>query len=67
MKPLLSECRTDVSGSLATSSVGEFFQISDGQVVRMRSERSLMDTAQLTEERIVELAHGRSTRAKVVA
>jgi hypothetical protein len=33
----------------------------------MRSERSLMDTAQLTEERIVELAHGRSTRAKVVA
>jgi DNA helicase HerA-like ATPase len=67
MKPLLSECRTDVSGSLATSSVGEFFQISDGQVVRMRSERSLMDTAQLTEERILELAHGRSTRAKVVA
>jgi energy-coupling factor transporter ATP-binding protein EcfA2 len=67
MKPLLSECRTDVSGSLATSSVGEFFQISDGQVVRMRSERSLIDTVQLTEERILELARAPATRAKVVA
>jgi energy-coupling factor transporter ATP-binding protein EcfA2 len=67
MKPLLSECRTDVSSALATSSVGEFFQISDGQVVRMRSERSLMDTVQLTEERIVELARGMGPRARVVA
>lgn len=31
MKSLLSECRTDVSGLLASSSVGEFFQISDGR------------------------------------
>jgi hypothetical protein len=56
MKPLLAECRTDVSGSLATSGVGEFFQISDGQVTRIRSERSLMDTVQLTEDRILALA-----------
>jgi hypothetical protein len=56
MKPLLSECRTDVSASLATASIGEFFQISDGQVARIRSERSLMDTVQLPEERILSLA-----------
>jgi hypothetical protein len=56
MKPLLSECRTDVSGSLATASVGEFFQVSDGNVVRMRSERALMDTVQLAEDRILSLA-----------
>ncbi|HKP59556.1 MAG TPA: DUF87 domain-containing protein, partial [Polyangiales bacterium] len=56
MKPLLSECRIDISGALATQSTGEFFQISGGNSVRIRSERSLMNTTQLTEDRIVELA-----------
>jgi hypothetical protein len=67
MKPLLSECRTDVSASLATSSLGEFFQVSDGQVLRMRSQRSLMDTTQLNEERILSLACAQLPAAKVVA
>jgi hypothetical protein len=58
MKPLLSECRTDVSGSLATASVGEFFQVTDGNVVRMRTDRSIMDTVQQSEDRILELAAG---------
>jgi Cdc6-like AAA superfamily ATPase len=61
MKPLLSECRIDISSSLATSSTGEFFQISQGNAVRIRADRSLMDTVQLTEERILELA--RAARA----
>jgi hypothetical protein len=56
MKPLLSECRTDVSGSLATAGTGEFYQVSDGQVARIRSDRSMMDTTQLSEDRILELA-----------
>ena len=67
MKPLLSECRTDVSASLATSSLGEFFQVSDGQVLRMRSQRSLIDTTQLNEERIINLAHNQLAASKVVA
>jgi hypothetical protein len=67
MKPLLADCRTDVSGSLATSSTGEFFQISEGQVTRMRSDRSLMDTVQLTEERILELAQSQAPRVKVAS
>jgi hypothetical protein len=67
MKPLLSECRTDVSASLATSSLGEFFQVSDGQVLRMRSQRSLMETTQLNEERILSLARGQIAETKVVA
>jgi Cdc6-like AAA superfamily ATPase len=61
MRPLLSECRVDISSSLATSSTGEFFQISQGNAVRIRADRSLMDTVQLTEERILELA--RTARA----
>ena len=67
MKPLLSECRTDVSASLATSSVGEFFQICDGHVTRVRSDRSLMDTTQLTEDRILELARSQRARGQAVA
>ena len=67
MKPLLSECRTDVSASLATSSLGEFFQVSDGQVLRMRSQRALMETTQLNEERILSLAHAQVPEAKGVA
>jgi hypothetical protein len=67
MKPLLSECRTDVSASLATSSVGEFFQICDGHVTRVRSDRSLMDTTQLTEDRILELAASQRARGREVA
>ncbi len=56
MKPLLSECRTDVSGSLATAGTGEFYQVSDGHVARIRSDRSIMDTTQLSEDRILQLA-----------
>jgi hypothetical protein len=56
MKPLLSECRSDISGQLATAGIGEFFQVCDGQALRMRSERSLMETQQLSEERILALA-----------
>jgi hypothetical protein len=56
MRPLLSECRTDVSSALATASVGEFFQVADGHALRMRTERSLVDTVQLAEERILQLA-----------
>lgn len=56
MKPLLAECRTDVSGALATSGVGEFYQVHDGQAVRIRAERSLMATVQLPEDRILQLA-----------
>jgi len=67
MKPLLSDCRIDVSGSLATSGTGEFFQISEGHSVRIRSDRSLTDTVQLTEERILALAQALLERVRVVA
>jgi Helicase HerA, central domain len=56
MKPLLSECRTDVSGSLANAATGEFFQVHDGAATRLRGQRSLIDTQQLSEARISELA-----------
>jgi GTPase SAR1 family protein len=56
MKPLLAECRTDFSAQLANAGVGEFFQVSDGHVQRVRGERSLLETQQLSEARILGLA-----------
>jgi hypothetical protein len=67
MKPLLSDCKVDISSALATQSTGEFFQISNGNAQRIRSERSLMNTTQLTEERIVELASQSGKNAQAVA
>jgi DNA helicase HerA-like ATPase len=67
MKPLLSECKVDISSSLANQSTGEFFQIYNGNAQRIRSERSLMNTTQLSEDRIVELAKASAGGSKAVA
>jgi hypothetical protein len=67
MKPLLSECKIDISSALANQSTGEFFQISNGNAHRIRSDRSLMNTTQLNEERIVELAREGAPAAQAVA
>jgi hypothetical protein len=67
MKPLLSECKVDISSALANQSTGEFFQISNGNAQRIRSDRSLMNTTQLSEDRIVELAKAGAAGAKAVA
>lgn len=65
MKPLLSECRIDVSSALANAATGEFFLVHDGNATRIRSQRSLVDTQQLPEDRIRELARVAETGAKV--
>jgi Helicase HerA, central domain/AAA ATPase domain len=67
MKPLLSECKVDISSALANQSTGEFFQIYNGNAQRIRSERSLMSTTQLGEDRIVELAKASAAGSKAVA
>ena len=56
MKPLLSDCRTDIAGKLPTQQTGQFQVVRDGIVVSLRSDRSLLTTEQLSEEEILKLA-----------
>jgi hypothetical protein len=57
MKPLLSECRINVGARLAGAKTGEFFKLEDGDVVELKANPSLMQTAQLSEEAILQAAH----------
>lgn len=57
MKPLLSECRTNVSAKLAGAKVGEFFKLQDGEAVEFKASESLMRTAQISEDEITRLAN----------
>ncbi len=56
MKPLLSDCRTNVSAKLATSQTGEFFRLADGEVIELKAGWSVMKTVQLGEEQILRVA-----------
>lgn len=56
MQPLLSESRTNVKGKLARQQIGEFFMLQSGAVTEVKAERSLMDTEQLSENEIRQLA-----------
>ncbi len=56
MKPLLSECRVNVSAKLANAKVGEFFKLQDGDAVEFKATQSLMKTVQLGEDEIIRLA-----------
>ncbi|MCX4243948.1 AAA family ATPase [Paraliomyxa miuraensis] len=56
MQSLLSESRTNVRGKLARQRIGEFFMLRSGSVTEFKADRSLMDTEQLAEDEIRELA-----------
>lgn len=56
MKPLLSEARSDVSGKLANAERGEFYLLEAGQVQPFQANRSLMETRQMGDQEILELA-----------
>jgi hypothetical protein len=56
MKPMLHECRTDVSGKLPDQGIGQFFLIQDGAVSSVQSGRSAIETEQVPEDEILELA-----------
>lgn len=61
MKPLLSECRTNVGGKLATAKVDEFFKLQDGDAIEFKASESLMKTAQMPEDEIAKLARASET------
>jgi len=58
MKPLLSECRINVSAKLAQAKTGEFFKLEDGEVLEFKAQQSLLATTQLAEDGILRLAAG---------
>ena len=53
MKPMLSECRVDVSTRLAGQSAGQFHLIRDGNATGLRAVLSAVDPRQLAEEEIL--------------
>jgi hypothetical protein len=56
MKPLLSECRINVSAKLAQAKTGEFFRLQDGDVTELRADLAVMKTEQMTEDAILAVA-----------
>lgn len=53
MKPLLSDYRANPATKLATAKTGDFFALAAGDVTELKAERSLMTTAQLSEDEII--------------
>jgi hypothetical protein len=56
MKPMLSECRTDVASRLPGQTAGEFHLIRDGVVTNLHADQSAVDPRQIGEAEILELA-----------
>ncbi|WP_406693976.1 helicase HerA-like domain-containing protein [Singulisphaera sp. Ch08] len=56
MKPMLSDCRVDVTDRLATQDPGEFHLLRDGAVTSLRASLSAVLPEQLPEDEILRLA-----------
>ncbi|WP_206028712.1 helicase HerA-like domain-containing protein [Thalassoroseus pseudoceratinae] len=56
MKPMLSDCQLDVSDKLTSQEIGQFFIVRDGHVTPVQSLRSAVETEQLPEDEILQLA-----------
>ena len=56
LKPLFSESKIDVATKLPAQETGEFFLLQEGEAVAFKASRSLIETRQVSEGRIVELA-----------
>ena len=56
LKPMLEAGRVDAAAKLPSQGTGQFYLVREREVVALQSELSLAPTAQLPEERILELA-----------
>jgi hypothetical protein len=62
LKPMLAECRTDISSRLPGQQTGEFHMLQDGVVTSFQARRSLLETRQLSEQETLDLSYdGRQT------
>jgi hypothetical protein len=62
LKPLASGAGVDASATFPKQAVGQFHLITDNRARAFQSDRSLMDTEQLSERQILTLAQGGSGR-----
>jgi hypothetical protein len=60
MKPLLQEAKRNPADRLPNLGTGEFVHLAERDAVEIKAHRSLMDTVQLSEERILQLARQRA-------
>jgi hypothetical protein len=56
LKQMLAAAKSDVAGKLAGQAAGEFYLVRESRVASVRSDKSLVATEQLPENKIVELA-----------
>lgn len=56
LKPMLEAGRVDAAAKLPGQATGEFFLIREGEVLAVKAKPSLIETRQLPEERILQLA-----------
>jgi hypothetical protein len=60
LKPLLSESKLDATAVLPKQKVGQFFMLSENAVAPVLAQRNLVETRQLSEPEIAELANAQS-------
>ena len=60
LKPMLEAARVDAAAKLPGQGTGQFYLVREREVVAVQSEPSLLPTAQLPEDRILELARERN-------
>lgn len=65
MKPLLSECRSNIAKKLPVQGVGEFVMVQGGNATHFRAARSALGTEQLPEHEIRTLARHLRERAPI--
>jgi hypothetical protein len=58
LRPMLEAGRVDAAAKLPGQGTGQFYLVREREVVAVQSEPSLIPTAQLPEDRILELARG---------
>jgi hypothetical protein len=58
LKPLFADTPLDLAAKLPAQQAGEFYLLREREVVPLRTDRSVMETKQLPEQRILELARG---------
>jgi DNA helicase HerA-like ATPase len=56
LKPMLAAGRVDAAAKLPGQGTGQFYLVRESEVTSLQSERCLIPTAQLPEDRILELA-----------
>lgn len=56
LKPMFADARLDAAARLPGQETGEFHMLREGRVVALKAERSLVETRQVPEQRVLELA-----------